>query len=158
MLPKVHVIKKMHRQSGVALFTALILLVIMTMLGLTSMSTSTMEEKMAANSQDINRAFQAAESGLEMVFNDNDAFSTRNTVATDGTPNDLYTPTPGTIGTYNADVSYNAFMLQATRPPRDSGWDTNFAYYHFDLSATSATLTGSTSTLHGGAYQIGKKQ
>ncbi len=148
---------KAKKQSGAVLMTALVLLVIMTMLGLTSMTTSTLEEKMAANSQDINRAFQTAESGLEMVFSDENAFNTSNTTASDGTANDLYTPSATTVGSYSASVSYNAVMLQMARPPRNSGWDSSNAFYHFDLNATSSTASGSTSTVHGGAYQIGKK-
>ena len=148
---------KIKEQTGAVLMTALILLVIMTMLGITSMSTSTLEEKMAANSQDINRSFQAAETGLEMVFSDENAFNTSNTTDTDGTANDLYTPSATTVGSYGASVTYNAYMLQMARPPRNSGWDSSNAYYHFDLNATSTTASGSTTTVHGGAYQIGKK-
>ncbi len=148
---------KLKQQSGAVLMTALVLLVIMTMLAITSMSTSTLEEKMAANSQDINRSFQTAETGLELVFTDENAFNTSNTTVSDGTANDIYTPAASTVGSYGASVTYNAVMLQAARPPRNSGWDTSNAFYHFDLEATSITLAGSTSTVHGGAYQIGKK-
>lgn len=148
---------KVKQQSGAVLMTALVLLVIMTMLAITSMSTSTLEEKMAANSQDINRSFQTAETGLEMAFSDEDAFNTSNTTSTDGTADDIYTPSASTVGSYGASVTYNAVMLQAARPPRNSGWDSSNAFYHFDLEATSITLAGSTSTVHGGAYQIGKK-
>lgn len=148
---------KVREQSGAVLMTALVLLVIMTMLGLSSMSTSTLEERMAANSQDINRSFQTAETGLELVFNDEEAFNTSNTSDSDGTANDLYTPTAVTVGSYNASVTYNAVLLQAARPPRNSGWDSSYAFYHFDLDATSTTPAGATTTVHGGAYQIGAK-
>ena len=57
-------------QHGAVLVTALVFLVILTLLGITSMSTNTLEERMAGNSQDINRAFQAAESGLSAAFYD----------------------------------------------------------------------------------------
>lgn len=147
----------LKQQSGAVLMTALVLLVIMTMLGLSSMSTSILEEKMAANSQDINRAFQSAESGLELAFSDEDAFNTSNTTDSDGTADDLYTPSATTIGYNGGSVTYNAVMLQAARPPRNSGWDASNAFYHFDLNATSITTAGSTTTVHGGAYQIGKK-
>ncbi len=52
------------RQRGAALVIALILLLVMTLLGVAALRTTTLEERMAANSQEHNRAFHAAESGL----------------------------------------------------------------------------------------------
>ncbi len=149
---------KIEQQTGAVLLTALVLLVIMTMLGITSMSTATLEEKMAANSQDINRSFQTAETGLEMVFNDDNAFNTGNTTVTDGTAADIYTPAAAIVGNYLASVTYNSILLQAIPAPRGSGWNpATTSFYYFNQSATSNTQSGSTSTINGGAYQIGKK-
>ena len=53
-----------HRQHGAVLIVALLFLVILTMLGLTAMSGTTMEERMSGNSRDMNIALQAAEAGL----------------------------------------------------------------------------------------------
>lgn len=52
------------RQSGVALIVALILLVIMTLVGLSAMRTVTLEEKMTAHTFDRSVSFQAAEAAL----------------------------------------------------------------------------------------------
>lgn len=52
------------RQSGVALLTGLIFLIILTLLGITAMQTSIMEERMSGNTRDRNIAFQAAEAAL----------------------------------------------------------------------------------------------
>ena len=159
------------RQQGAVLITALILLVLLTMLGITSMSTTTMEERMAANSQEMNRAFQAASTGLEIVFDDGKAFDTRNTIETDGGADDPYSdpddPTKdksdSTIGgsgagAYIATATYDSVYRQSTTPPRGSGWDSTFAYYHFDLSSTGTTASGASASLHAGAYQVGKAQ
>lgn len=51
-------------QRGVALVMALVFLMLLTMLGVTSMSTSSLEEKMATNTRDRSLAFQAAETAL----------------------------------------------------------------------------------------------
>ena len=51
-------------QSGVALFICLILLLIMTLLAISSMGTSILEEKMAGNYKNTNQAFQSAETSL----------------------------------------------------------------------------------------------
>lgn len=53
-----------HRQSGAALIVSLLILLVMTMLGLSSIQTSRMEERMSGNARDINLSFQAAEAAL----------------------------------------------------------------------------------------------
>lgn len=154
--------KAMHstqgRQQGAALLTALVFLVILTMLVISSMTSNIMEERMAANSQETNRIFQAAESGIEIVMNDADAFQTTNLADLDGTASDTYAKPPVAIGSYNASVSYNAIYRQMTTPPRGSGWDSTMAYYHFDMEAVAASPSGATTTVHAGAYQVGKRQ
>lgn len=52
------------RQSGTALIIALIFLLLMTLLGTSSMRTSTMQERMAGNMRDWNLGFQSAEAAL----------------------------------------------------------------------------------------------
>ena len=118
---------------------------------------------MAANSQEINRAFQAASSGLEMVYSDEDAFNTTNTEALDGTASDTYFKSDTTVGgdtgdshAYSATTVYNAVFLQEVSAPRGSGWDSSFGFFYFDLSATGSTVSGASSSLHSGAYQVGK--
>lgn len=51
-------------QNGVALITGLIFLVLLTIIGVTAMQTTMLEEKMAGNLRDENLAFQAAEAAL----------------------------------------------------------------------------------------------
>ena len=53
-----------HNQKGMVLILVLSLLLALTILGVSSMSTSTLETKMANNFQDRNAAFQAAEAAL----------------------------------------------------------------------------------------------
>jgi type IV pilus assembly protein PilX len=51
-------------QRGVVLFVSLIMLLVMTLIGVTGMQNSSMEEKMVANVRDIDLSFQAAEAAL----------------------------------------------------------------------------------------------
>ncbi|NMG03323.1 pilus assembly protein PilX [Azoarcus taiwanensis] len=51
-------------QRGTVLIVALIVLLLLTMLGLSSMRSTTLEERMAGNLRDQNLSFQAAESAL----------------------------------------------------------------------------------------------
>jgi len=52
------------KQSGVVLFISLIVLLIMTIIGITGMKTTILEEKMAGNFRNANQAFQSAEAAL----------------------------------------------------------------------------------------------
>jgi type IV pilus assembly protein PilX len=53
-----------HRQKGFVLIMALVFLALLTIIGVTAMSTTSLEEKMAGNMKDRNLAFQAAETAL----------------------------------------------------------------------------------------------
>ncbi len=52
------------RQGGVVLAVALIMLVIITLLGVSAMQVTSLEERMAGNARDRNLAFQAGEAAL----------------------------------------------------------------------------------------------
>lgn len=54
-----------RQQSGVALFMSLVMLLIITILGLSSVQTTTLQERMARNARDTNLAFQAAEASIK---------------------------------------------------------------------------------------------
>ena len=53
-----------NKQKGIALIISMIMLLMMTLLGVSAMKTSMMEQKMAGNTRDVTIAFQAAETGL----------------------------------------------------------------------------------------------
>lgn len=53
-----------QKQSGIALITSLIFLIVLTLIGVTAMQTATLEERMAGNMRDVNLAFQASEAAL----------------------------------------------------------------------------------------------
>ena len=65
-----HPIKFASRQKGAVLIVSLMLMLVMTLLSIASMSTSVMQEKMAANAQNTNRTFQAAESAIGSLVTD----------------------------------------------------------------------------------------
>jgi len=65
--------KKIKKQRGAVLFISLMMLLLMTLIGVSGMQTSILEEKMAGNFKDRNMALQAAESSLraaEKYLND----------------------------------------------------------------------------------------
>ncbi len=64
MCPSTNSTSLVPRERGVVLVMAMVFLLILTLIGVTTMSTTVLEEKMAGNMQDKNIAFQAAESAL----------------------------------------------------------------------------------------------
>lgn len=56
--------RHINHQSGAVLILSLIMLLVMTVLGVTAMQSTVLEEKMAGNFRDRNIAFQAAEAAL----------------------------------------------------------------------------------------------
>jgi len=84
----------MQRQRGAVLIVSMIVLLLLTILGVTSMRTTALEERMAGNARDRHVAFEAAEAALA------DAEDFVATIATTG-PFDLN----GADGLYSDDTS-----------------------------------------------------
>lgn len=59
----------LHGQRGAALVISLLILLVMTLIGVTAMQTTVMEERMAGNLRNTNLAFQAAEAALREAEN-----------------------------------------------------------------------------------------
>jgi len=59
-----------QKQQGAALLVSMIMIFILSLLGLTSMRSSTLETRMAANSIEKDITFQAADSASEIVLDD----------------------------------------------------------------------------------------
>jgi type II secretory pathway pseudopilin PulG len=57
----------MNRQSGAVLVISLVILTVLTLIGVASMSGSTLELKVASNAQQHDTAFQAAQNLIEIV-------------------------------------------------------------------------------------------
>jgi len=57
----------LHTQKGAALAISLIMLLLLTIIGVTAMQSTTMQERMAGNSRERNNAFQIAEAALRVA-------------------------------------------------------------------------------------------
>jgi len=147
------------KQKGAVLVTALVFLVILTMLGITSMTTNILEERMAANTQEVNRAFQAAESSIYTAFDSSTAF-VGTKAGWEATGDDM------SFGYYNAKSDHkSAFRLYAELPSYgDVGGVSDgalFANYFYTVTGTGTMnpsgTYGATATIVAGARKIGKK-
>ena len=136
-------------QSGTALVMALVILMILTILGISSMNTSIMEEKMSGNIQDLNRAFEAAESGLSKAITTPGAF-------------DLFTAKTNDFdfgtGVSATKASVTTTFISTSKPKPGSGYSAvNFDSANFDqfsTGRTGITETGAKVELHQGVSQI----
>jgi Tfp pilus assembly protein PilX len=132
-------------QRGIVLIFSLIILLVLTLLGVGSMRTAALEQMMAGNTQELMRAFQAADSGLDKGMN---------TIKT-STPVD---PTNFAATTWDyanmhaeVDVTQPALIQigPAVRSSKPTGYGTaNRAYY--DQVVTGKTDAFARVTLHQG--------
>ena len=146
-----------RRQSGAVLLVSLVILVVLTLLGVSTMNTTQLGEKMAANNQQMNHAFQAAETALSQAFNNSDAW--------EGAFTSTYEHARATFGGSTDGAEYSADFLSWTPPPVGSLYSsTTFRSAHFNFRSTGSTTDPNTgnahlaTTINGGAYQIAPKQ
>lgn len=139
------------KQQGAVLIVSLIMLIVMTLLGLSTMNKAGMQEKMAANNQERVRAFQAAETGIAAAFNSGANFDVNNVI---NSP----TTNVGQAGPSQTSYTFSTSYLSKSIPFRGSGWDAEFfSFYNFNIASSSNLASGARATLNGGIYQVGSK-
>ena len=134
-------------ERGTALVMSLLILLILTMLGITAMGTSSLQEKMSTGVRQSMTTFQLAESGLQTSLNDS--------VGTF----DITQPTTksGTFAGTPYKVTTN--LLDIAPPARGSGYSSvDYDAANFDQKSVSKGYGGSNTIIHRGVYQIMSKQ
>ena len=135
------------RERGAALLVGLVLLLVMTILGVSAMNTATLELTMAGNAQAQDEAFQAAETGIDMAIS-RGAFST------------LESTTIPETSVGNGSVEVETTFVQATNVPDRAfsmgvGVGGSVQAFHFEIVATGKGPRGATSTHRQGFYVLG---
>lgn len=146
------------RQTGVVLVMALVMLAVLTLIGVASMSSSTLEMKVAGNMQQHNTAFQAAQSRLAFAAADDPANPVDFLIAID-----VNNP-PWPVQTCNLSNGLDADGLAKPSCVDGADWvatadvkymtcgkgfgssleaGKGFSYRVFEIIATGETLTGS---------------
>jgi type IV pilus assembly protein PilX len=136
-----------RRQQGAALVIGLILLVILTILAVSGVFTSTMELRMVGNTQNQERAFQAAEVAIEDALA-NPVLSTSTVfnqaeIAVPNSPGDTY--------------SYRLqFVGQAPLGTGMTGYSigTSFTTYHFQVDATGRNPASNATASHTQSFYV----
>lgn len=109
---KKSMLKNINKQSGAVLVLSLLMLFVLTLIGVSSINTTTMEEKMSGNSRNQQLAFHAA----EIAIREAEIFLTITS-----NPPALFTATSGANGLYT--LSKGPSNYNAT----DKGWWANSA-------------------------------
>lgn len=136
------------KQSGAALIVGLILLLVLTVLGVSGMNTSRMEVRMAGNTQFRQDAFQLAESGIDIALA-TDAYDT--------------TPAPFTIDWLNTEYDRKVVTtFQTATPLSDVAFSMgstpgggSVLAYHFDVESEGKAPRNATATHRQSFYRLG---
>lgn len=116
---------KHKRQKGAALIVGLVLLLVLTVLGVSGMNMSALELQMTGNSQAQQLAFQAAETGIDVALS--------GPVSTAAAVNYPTTTVSGGVAQYTAQIA----CVGTTRVPDGAYSDNESAQaIHFDATAT----------------------
>lgn len=142
------------RQKGAVLVMALVILVVLTILGVTVMNTTSLGEKMAGNLQEATRAFQASESGVEHSFQDGTKLASL-VYPGQSTSETL------TIGSSTAVVK-TTYTQRGNKPKRALDRAniysiTDFGTANFELQSTGTTTTSAKAVVTQGVSQITPK-
>ena len=136
------------RQSGAALVVGLVLMLVLTVLGISGMNTATLELTMAGNTEAHQDAFQAAETGIDIPIG-------RRTYTTLNPTPLAYTPLgDGTYGTQSVTT------CMETTPVPDIAFSMgtttgSVQAFHFDIVSVGTGPRGATSTHNQSFYVVG---
>jgi type IV pilus assembly protein PilX len=141
-------------QRGAALVVALILLMVLTILGVTGMSISSTELVMAGSEQDRERAFQAAEIGIERATRALGTVpatpgATVTVAAADVTGSPVNAASGAATDTFTTTSAYNG----SSDIISDFN-GTKFMGFHYTVRSTGNSSRGSASLNTQGAYVI----
>lgn len=136
-----------EKQAGLVLVMALVMLTVLTLIGISAMSRSTLEMKIASNMQQHNVAFQAAQSRLAFAGSNDDANPVDYLIAIPDPEN----PPVQTCNAADGCVDGANWVASATVNYTDCGKGPGsslesgkgFSYRTFEIVATGETATGS---------------
>jgi type IV pilus assembly protein PilX len=130
-----------HAQTGATLIVGLVLLLVLTVVGVSGMNTATMEITMAANTQYQQDAFQQAEDAIDLIIG----------------PRNYITSQPREVVWLGApDVDRHAVVTYAEvmTPILDKIFSTDIVAFHYDITAQGLGPRNATSAQSQGFYVI----
>ena len=141
--------------KGAALVVGLLLLLVLTLLAVSGMGTSTLELQMAGNQQYSEKAFQAAEVGIERAFRSG-VYNTASTSPVPATPVTSTDPSKNPE-TYETTTKFDPATGVTAVPAGGFSMGVGAGYnaYHFDISSTGTSAREATATNVQSFYVVG---
>ena len=121
--------KSRNSQKGIVLISSLIMLLAMTMIGVSAMRGSALEERMSANDMNHNKVFQAAESATEVAISNTSTLSG----ALNGSNVNVTVSMPDPTVTSEAEIEY---LTKGPALGFELGDDNSIVAYYFDVEGT----------------------
>ncbi len=148
--------QSMNSQQGTVLVLAMLMLLVMTLIGVTTMRTATLEEKMSANSMNTSISLQASESAVEAALKDTNNLVNALNSGTAITINvSLSDPTgPPGFATAKAEITYKGSTIA---PGFSFGANQGtFSTYQFEAIGTGEVPSANAKVITGhGVYRVG---
>lgn len=148
-----------RRQQGIVLVVGLVFLLVLTIIGVTSLRTTTLQERMAGNLQQRTVAFQDAEARISRLID------SLNATSINLSTNDTCDETNIDPDTNPDSVNANAVSSYYTCPEylgsatvgrlTDSAEGAQTSLLHFRIKSKSTTVGNATVTVQQGVYQRG---
>ena len=143
------------RQRGVVLATALLLLLVLTVLGVAGIAITTLELRMAGNVQDHERAFGAAEHAIEQALLAAD-LGTTSSLAAPVTPDcPAACTTPATGDAFDYALYYDASAAGTPAPDGGHSLGAGLQAHHFVVEGTGESGQAARSEHTQSFYVIG---
>lgn len=147
----------LKNEDGSVLITALLLLVFLTLIGISATTTTTTDMQVAGNEKSFKLAFYAAEAASNYVAAETTLYGALN-ITVGGKryfPNNddsSQTQSLGSAQSFNGEVEY----LGATAPPPGSGFQAGKYYAHrYKMTITGYGPSDAVSETEAGFYRIG---
>ncbi len=137
-----HISSGRGRQRGAALIIGLVLLLALTVLGISGMNMSTLELTMAGNKQSQQQAFERAEIGIDRA------------IAQPAVPGSTLEISEDVDGDGNTDIQSETNFATTTLPP-DGAFSTDIAAFHFDTVSVGSGPRNAVSTHSQSFYVLG---
>ncbi len=138
------------RQQGSALIIAMVFLIVLTLLGMSTMTTSRTELRMANNAQFASLAFQAAESGIALMLGTNSLKTQLSTDLNQPFEQTYQLASQGIPGSLQADASAG-FLAEGLA----AGYSVNTPALHFRITSTGTSAGGGEAQHIQGFFIIG---
>ena len=136
--------RHIRAQRGAALVVGLLMLITLTILGISSMNGTSIQLKMASNSQNKNRAFQVAESVITVTIDEIDYGNIQTPQAFDDNDHPQYSGS-------EADVTF----VERTSAAGCRGTSFQFSCVHFEIDANGVHVESAAQASHvQGVYRV----